>query len=150
MLDGCEYREALQAVEVGGGVSGNVVPDEAVVVVNHRFAPDRSPEEAEAVVRELVAPHLDDGDDVELTDVAPAAPPTLEHPLLAALVARGGLEVRAKLGWTDVARLAELGIPAANFGPGDATVAHTAGEHLSGASLAAVHAAVVDLVTVGP
>ena len=150
VLDGCEYREALQAVQVAGGAAGNVVPDEAVVVLNHRFAPDRSSDEAEAVVRQLLAPHLEDGDEVELTDLAPAAAPTLDHPLLAALVRRGGLEVRAKLGWTDVARLAAMGVPAANFGPGDATVAHTAGEHLDRASLEAVHAAVVELVTTGP
>ena len=150
VLDGCEYRESLQAVRVEGGVAGNVVPDEATVVVNHRFAPDRSAEEAEAEVRAVLAPHLDDGDLVERQDLALAAPPTLDHPLLAALVARNGLEVRAKLGWTDVARLAELGIPAANFGPGDATVAHTADEHLQRSSLEAVHAAVLDLVEHGP
>ncbi len=47
VLDGCEYREALQAVRIDGGVANNVVPDEVVVTFNHRFAPDRSPAEAE-------------------------------------------------------------------------------------------------------
>ena len=150
VLDGCEYREALQAVHVTGGVAGNVVPDRAELTVNHRFAPDRSPAEAEAHVREVLAPHLDEGDDVTLGDVAGGAPPGLGHPLLGALVERNGLEVRAKLGWTDVARFAEHGIPAANFGPGDATLAHTADEHLDRAPLVAVHRALLDLITASP
>ena len=130
VIDGCEFREALQAVAVEAGVAGNVVPDEAVVTVNHRFAPDRTAAEAEAHVRGLLAPHLEPGDAVEVVDVAAAAAPGLTHPLLARLVELSAAPVAAKLGWTDVARFAEHGIPAVNFGPGDSTVAHTAGEHL--------------------
>lgn len=150
VLTGCEYREALQAVRVEGGVAGNVVPDHAVLTLNHRFAPDRSPAEAEAHVRSVLAPHLEEGDTVEVVDLAPAAWPALDHELLAALVERNGLEVRAKLGWTDVARFAEHGIPAANFGPGDATLAHTAGEYVDRAPIERVWAAVRDLLVTGP
>ena len=145
-IDGCTFREALQAVAVDGGVAGNVVPDRATVTMNFRFAPDRSSAEAEAYVRSLVAPHLEQGDDVEILDLAPAAAPGLTHPLLAALVERSGGEVEAKLGWTDVARFAEHGVPAVNFGPGDATIAHTAGEYLDRAPLERVHAVLVDLL----
>jgi succinyl-diaminopimelate desuccinylase len=130
IIQGCEYREGLQAVYVDGGTAGNVVPDHATVTINHRFAPDRSPAEAEAHIRELLAPVLDEGDEIELLDCAAGAAPHLHHPLLAAFAGRNDLAVRAKLGWTDVAFFAERGIPAANFGPGDAEVAHTAGEHL--------------------
>ena len=70
VIDGCEYREALQAVAVSGGVAGNVVPDLASVTLNHRFAPDRTPDEAEAAVRALLAPVLEPGDEVRLVDVA--------------------------------------------------------------------------------
>ena len=120
VVDGCEYREALQAVSVEGGVAGNVVPDEVRLVLNHRFAPDRTPAEAEATC----ATWSTRGSSPATPSRWSSAPTALRrrstHPLLAALVARHGLEVRAKLGWTDVARFAEHGVPAANFGPGEA------------------------------
>jgi succinyl-diaminopimelate desuccinylase len=78
---------------------------------------------------------LEDGDSFEVTDSAPAAPPSLGHPLLAALVDASGRAVTGKLGWTDVAFFAERGIPAANFGPGDPELAHTAGEMVTRGSL---------------
>jgi succinyl-diaminopimelate desuccinylase len=149
VLDGCEFREAMQAVLIEGGVAGNVVPDLVTVTLNHRFAPDRTPDEALAHVEAVVTSHLEDGDTLELVDVAGAAAPSLTHPLLAALRDRNGLKVRAKLGWTDVSRFAAAGIPAANFGPGDSAVAHTQGEHLDRASLERVHAALGDLLRRG-
>ena len=150
VIDGCRFREALQAVGVTGGVSGNVVPDEATVTLNHRFAPDRSAAEAEAAVREVLAPALDDGDEVVVVDVAGAAAPSLGHPILKALIERNDLEVRAKLGWTDVARFAEHGIPAANFGPGDATIAHTRDECVARAPIEACFRALDQLLRTGP
>ncbi|MEM7140568.1 MAG: succinyl-diaminopimelate desuccinylase [Actinomycetota bacterium] len=149
VIEGCAYREALQAVHVEGGVAGNVVPDRAMIRLNHRFAPDRTIEEAEAFVRSRLAPALADDDIVEVVDASPAAEPGLENPLLQRLVERSGLEVRAKLGWTDVAFFSERGVPASNFGPGDATIAHTAGEYVERQWLIDTHAALVDLVTVG-
>lgn len=149
VIDGCEFRESLQALLVEGGVAGNVVPDRAVLTINHRFAPDRTSDEALAHVRSVLDPHLDDGDSVELVDLAGAAPPSLAHPLLAALRDRNALQVRAKLGWTDVSRFAAAGIPAVNFGPGDSAVAHTKEEHLDRQSLERVHAALADLLRRG-
>lgn len=149
MIDGCEFREALQAVAVEGGVAGNVVPDVAVVTVNHRFAPDRTPAQAEAHLRGLFSPHLEEGDTVDVLDSADAAAPGLTHPLLASLVERSGGMVLAKLGWTDVARFAAHGVPAVNFGPGDSTVAHTAGEYLDRAPLLRVHAVLAGLLADG-
>jgi succinyl-diaminopimelate desuccinylase len=150
VIDGCEFREALQAVRVEGGVAGNVVPDRAVLTVNHRFAPDRSAEEAQGHVRAVLGPHLEDGDEIRLVDLAVAAPPGLDHPLLASLIERNRLPVRAKLGWTDVARFAEHGVPAVNFGPGDATLAHTAEERVERAPIESTHAALRDLLERGP
>ncbi len=149
VLDGCEFREALQAVGVSGGVAANVVPDGADLTLNHRFAPDRSAEEAEAAVRALLAPALEDGDRLEVVDTAPAAAPSLDHPLLAALRDRHALGVTAKLGWTDVARFAARGIPAANLGPGESSLAHTAQERVEADALDATYLALHDLVTVG-
>jgi succinyl-diaminopimelate desuccinylase len=149
VLDGCEFREALQAVGVAGGVAGNVVPDAADLTLNHRFAPDRTAEEAEAAVRDLLAPALGDGDRVELVDAAGGAAPGLDHPLLAALIERNHLGVTAKLGWTDVARFAARGTPAANFGPGESTLAHTAQERVEQERLEATYQALHDLVTAG-
>jgi succinyl-diaminopimelate desuccinylase len=149
VIDGCEFREALQAVFAEGGVAGNVVPDRASITLNHRFAPDRTSDEALAHVRDVVAPYLGEEDTVEVVDFAAAAAPGLTHPLLASLRDRHGLGVRAKLGWTDVSRFAAAGIPAVNFGPGDPTLAHTRDEHLDRASLELVHAALGDLLREG-
>ena len=134
VLAGCEYREALQAVGVEGGVAGNVVPDRAVLTLNHRFAPDRTAEEAFAHVRDVVG----EGEglaSIELADCAAPAPPALNHPLLARLVTASGAPPRAKLGWTDVSFFAAHGIPATNFGPGEPTLAHTAAERVDRAQL---------------
>lgn len=149
VIDGCEFREAMQAVFVEGGVAGNVVPDEATVTVNHRFAPDRSPAEAESYVRSVVAPFLDEGDVFEVTDMSPAARPDLRHPVMASFIGRNDLIVRAKLGWTDVAFFAEQGIPAVNFGPGDATLAHTQHEHLNEIPLVMTYQALDELLRTG-
>lgn len=149
VIDGCEYREAVQAVRVEGGVAGNVVPDRAELVVNHRFAPDRTAEQAEAHLRELVGRGMGPDDLFEVVDVSPGAAPSLGHPLLAALIERNRLPVRAKLGWTDVARFAEHGIPAANFGPGDATIAHTQAECVRREPIERVHDALSDLLRKG-
>ncbi|MCE7008489.1 succinyl-diaminopimelate desuccinylase [Kibdelosporangium philippinense] len=124
-IDGCAYREGLQAVKIEGGVAGNVVPDEAVLTINHRFAPDRGPAEAEKHLREVF-----EGYDVKVVDVAAGALPGLQAPAAKELVEAAGGTPVAKLGWTDVARFAALGMPAVNFGPGDPTLAHTKEEHV--------------------
>jgi succinyl-diaminopimelate desuccinylase len=125
VVDGLEYHEGLNAVEISGGVAGNVVPDECVVTVNYRFAPDRGEAEAEAYVRALFAAWP-----VDVLDSAPGARPGLTAGPAADFVKAVGGEPRAKLGWTDVARFAELGIPAVNYGPGISEIAHTPAEYV--------------------
>jgi succinyl-diaminopimelate desuccinylase len=131
VLDGCEFAEQLQAVEVEGGVAANVVPDSASLVLNHRFAPDRTAREAGSALEELLAADLDAGDRWEVVDKAAGAPPALGHPVLASLVDAADAPPRAKVGWTDVATFWAHGIAAANFGPGDPLSAHAPGEHVS-------------------
>ncbi|MHB8438932.1 MAG: succinyl-diaminopimelate desuccinylase [Acidimicrobiales bacterium] len=131
-LDGCTYAEQLQAVRVAGGVAGNVVPDEATLVVNYRFAPDRDARAAEVELRRLFEGAVDPGiDSLDIVDVAQGAAPSLSHPVLEALVRAAGAPARAKVGWTDVATMAAMGVPAANFGPGDPLLAHTPDEHVT-------------------
>ena len=77
-VDGLEFREGLNAVGITGGVAGNVIPGECIVTVNYRFAPDRTPEDAEAHLRELF-----EGFDVTVTDSAAGARPGLQHPAAA-------------------------------------------------------------------
>jgi succinyl-diaminopimelate desuccinylase len=130
-VDGLRFRQALSVVDVHGGVAGNVVPDRCTVVVNRRYAPSLTLEQAEAEVREL----LDGADEIKLTSVSPAAHPNLSHPLVAEFAGLLDLPVRCKLGWTDVARFSAHGVPAVNFGPGNPEVSHTAGEHVTRASV---------------
>lgn len=146
VISDCEFREGLQAVGVEGGVAGNVVPDQVTLTVNHRFAPDRTIEQAERHIRELLAPALDDHDTVELVDAAPAADPGLNHSLIKALVRNTGSPPRAKLGWTDAAFFAERGVPASNFGPGDPLLAHSPHEQVHRDSLNSAFQALEDLL----
>ena len=125
LVEGLRFHEGLQAVGVSGGVAGNVVPDECAVTVNYRFAPDRGEQQAQEHVREVFA-----GFEVEFTDCAAGALPGLAQPALADLLARVGTPPQPKLGWTDVARFAALGVPALNFGPGDPSLAHAPDEHV--------------------
>jgi succinyl-diaminopimelate desuccinylase len=150
-LDGCAYVEQVQAVRIDGGVAGNVVPDRAELLVNHRFAPDRDEAGAAAALRDLLGATLDEavGDTFGVTESAPSAPPALDHPLLRGLVEATDAPPRAKLGWTDVATFWAAGVPAANFGPGDPELCHTPDEHVSRAELERAHAVLSTALATG-
>ncbi len=141
-VDGLDYREGLQAVGVRGGVAGNVVPDECVVTVNYRFAPDKSVADAIQHVTDALGGAVPASTKIEVVDQADACRPGLDAPLARELVeavgATGVGAPRAKLGWTDVARFGALGIPAVNYGPGDPELAHADDEQVSIAQIEAV------------
>ena len=137
-VDGLDYREALSAVGIRGGAAGNVIPDECVVTVNYRFAPDKSGEQALAHVCELF-----DGYAVRLTDTAEGARPGLDLPAAKTFVEALAVPVCAKEGWTDVARFSALSIPAVNYGPGDPNWAHHDQEHCPADQLVGAEAALL-------
>ncbi|MFI5929966.1 succinyl-diaminopimelate desuccinylase [Micromonospora sp. NPDC051543] len=124
-IEGCDYREGMNAVRINGGVAGNVIPDLCEIEVNYRFAPDRTPAEAEAHLREVFA-----GFELRLADSIAGAPPGLSAAPAKEFLAAVGAAPIGKLGWTDVARFAAMGIPALNFGPGDPNLAHHRDEHV--------------------
>ncbi|MEY3495885.1 MAG: succinyl-diaminopimelate desuccinylase [Candidatus Nanopelagicales bacterium] len=118
-IDGHKFREGLQAVKVNGGIAGNVVPDSVTISINHRFAPDTSIDQATQNMKTLFKDF-----NFQLVDAANAAPTGLSNPLIKEFVSNIGKNVAPKFGWTDVARFANAGIPAINFGPGDPNLAH--------------------------
>lgn len=138
LVDGLRYRESLSAVGVSGGIAGNVVPDEATLTVNYRFAPDRSVDDAIDYLRGLF-PQLD----MVVVDQAAGARPGLDSPLAKALVEATGVEAEPKYGWTDVSRFSALGIPAVNFGPGDGALAHSATERVPLSQVESAHAVLI-------
>ncbi|WP_344369859.1 succinyl-diaminopimelate desuccinylase [Agromyces tropicus] len=141
-VDGLDYREGLNAVFVTGGVAGNVIPDDAVLTLNYRFAPSRSVAEATERVRAMFPEY-----EVEVTDAAEGARPGLDDALAQEFVRAVGAEARPKYGWTDVARFSALGIPAVNFGPGDPLLAHADDERVDCDQIVACERALRDWLT---
>lgn len=123
-VEGLTYREGLNATMISGGVAGNVIPDQATVQINYRYAPDKDAEQALALMREWFS-----GWELHLLDVSPSARPGLDSPAAADFIRAVGGRPKPKYGWTDVARFSALGIPAVNYGPADAGKAHAVDEH---------------------
>jgi len=124
VVDGLSFYEVLTPTTARGGRAKNVVPDSFWVNVNHRFAPGKGIDD----VRRLFDDLLGDEATYEIPDFAPSGSVDLDNPLLQELISTG-LEVRPKQAWTDVARFAERGVPAVNFGPGSPSQAHQDAEH---------------------
>lgn len=130
-IDGLTFREVVSVTRIAGGLASNVVPDVATATVNLRYAPGRSPADAEAELRGLIGP----GAEVEVVGNAPPAPVATGNPLVARLRAAGNVEVAPKQAWTPVAEFAAAGVDAVNFGPGDPGYAHRDDERIETASL---------------
>ncbi len=127
IVEGLTFKETFVVTTAAGGVARNVIPDSFAVNVNHRYPPDRSPEEAERTLAEVCRA----ADGFTVVDSAPAAPIPSGNPHVERLESSGVAAVTAKTAWTDVARLAQRGLPAVNFGPGEVALAHRADESVS-------------------
>jgi succinyl-diaminopimelate desuccinylase len=125
-FDGLRFTEVVSVTRIAGGIAANVIPAEAVAHVNYRYAPGRTPDEAERWLRDLCEPH----GTLEIEGNAPSAPVATANPLAQRLIAAGDLAVEAKQAWTPVAEFAAAGIDAVNFGPGDPAQAHAREEHV--------------------
>ncbi len=146
IVDGLTFYEVLTPTMARGGRAKNVVPDSFWVNVNHRFAPGKDEEDARRLFDEL----LEGSDAVyEIPDFAPSGPVDLDNPLLQKLIA-SGLEVRPKQAWTDVARFAERGVAAANFGPGLPSQAHQEREYTELGPLADCYQRLEEFLTAHP
>ena len=141
-VDGLLFREGLNAVRISGGTAGNIIPDSCQIEINYRFAPDKSPEQAEEHIRQVLK-----GFPLEVTDVAAGARPGLDRPAAKEFVAAVGGEPSAKFGWTDVARFSAMGVPAVNFGPGNPSKAHADDEFCPAADVVACRNALVRWLT---
>ena len=135
-VQGIEYRETLQVTTLRAGRARNVVPDEMVVNLNHRFTPGRTIEQATEKLRALVPAQFG----FEVVDAAAAGGVCLDHPEVTRFVRRFGAKVAGKQGWTDVARFTAAGVPAFNFGPGVAEMCHRADEYCPIANLGRAYA----------
>ena len=130
LIDGLEYREGLQAVDVYGGVAGNVVPDSASISINYRFAPNKSAADALKHLEQVFV-----GYQVDVVDYAEGALPGLSRPAAKQFIESVIGDPQPKFGWTDVALFSALNIPAVNFGPGFAALAHAPNEYVPVAQL---------------
>jgi succinyl-diaminopimelate desuccinylase len=134
-VDGLVFREVLSATQISGGIASNVIPARVEVVLNFRYAPDRSPADAEARVGELL------GREVEIVSNSPPAHVALRSPTVEALRVAGGFEVQPKQAWTNVADFAARGLDAVNLGPGGTRYAHAVDERVEIAELGRTFAA---------
>ena len=126
-IEGLQFKEVVSVTRASGGVANNIIPARFDMNLNYRFSPDRSLDEAVEHLRSLCEP----ADEFVVADTAPAAYPSTSHPLFQILADAADAAFSHKQGWTDVAQLAERGIPGVNFGPGETALAHKPGESIA-------------------
>jgi len=130
-IQGLVFREVVSITGIEGGIATNVIPDRATATLNFRYAPSRTPENAETRLRELVG---DDGE-LEVFGNSPPGRVAAESPLVRALREIGSFAVEPKQAWTPVAEFAAQGLDAVNLGPGATRYAHKRDERVEIAAL---------------
>ncbi len=131
VVGGLSFYEVVTITRIAGGIADNVVPDHVTAHLNYRYAPDRTPAEAELYLRGLVP----DGAELELAGDSPPARVVSDTPLVQALREQGDLDLEPKQAWTNVADFTTRGIDAVNFGPGAPAFAHRRDEQVEIAAL---------------
>jgi succinyl-diaminopimelate desuccinylase len=134
VFDGLSFFEVASVTQITGGIAGNVIPDRVDAHVNYRYAPGRTPADAEARLR-AVCP----GGELTIDSLAPSGPVATANPRARALIDAGGLRVAPKQAWTPVAEFGAAGIDAVNFGPGAPAQAHRRDESVEIAALVRSH-----------
>jgi succinyl-diaminopimelate desuccinylase len=129
VIDGLVFREVVSVTELHAGIASNVIPARAEAILNFRYAPDRTPAEAEARVRALV------GRDLEILANSPPAHVPAGSAIVEKLRDAGSFELQAKQAWTNVADFAARGLDAVNLGPGGTRYAHAVDERVEIAEL---------------
>jgi succinyl-diaminopimelate desuccinylase len=143
VVGGLEFREVVSVTRLSSGIADNIIPGEATATVNLRYAPDRTPAEAEAYLASLVP----DGSSLEILGNAAAASVVVDTPAVQALRAAGNLQIRPKQAWTNVADFTSRGLDAVNFGPGRTALAHHRDERVEISSLVTVYEVLDRFVT---
>jgi succinyl-diaminopimelate desuccinylase len=138
-IEGLLFREVLSVTQIEGGIATNVIPALATATLNFRYAPDRTPEEAEARLRELV----DGAGELRLLGNSPPGRVAASSPLVQALRGAGDFALEPKQAWTPVAEFSAQGLDAVNLGPGATRYAHAQDERVEIAALGRTHEALL-------
>jgi succinyl-diaminopimelate desuccinylase len=144
-ISGLRFVEVLSVTGIEGGIAGNVIPDRVTAQLSYRYAPDRSPEDAERELRRLVgsAGRLED------LSISPAARVVVDAPLVKRLQAAGSFPLEPKQAWTPVAEFTSRGVDAVNLGPGATRYAHTRDEQVEIRQLVRTYEALKRFLTEG-
>ena len=105
-FEGLTFYEVASVTKVAGGIAMNVIPETCTAHVNFRYAPGRTPEEAEARLHELTQGL----GELTITGNAPSGAVAVDHPLAQKLIQAGSLTVAPKQAWTPVAEFALAGL----------------------------------------
>ena len=143
VIGGLTFTEVASITRIEGGIATNVIPDRVEANVNFRYAPDRSPADADAYLRSLVP----EGATYEHAGDSPPARVVTDSPLVQRLRAVGDLALEPKQAWTNVADFTSRGIDAVNFGPGATRYAHRRDEQVEIAALERAFTALWRFVT---
>lgn len=143
VVDGLEFHRTIAVTRASGGIANNIIPADFFLNVNMRFTPDMTIDEAIEELEMVCSA----ADSFQVIDTAPSAAVSADHPVLQRLAEVSGAERAAKQGWTDVARFTEVGMPAVNFGPGEAARAHQADESVDLAAMDHAYSALRRVLT---